>query len=384
MKKIIDKIIIIFLFLQPILDVITSIQIRYNIMSIYIASVIRVIFMLFILIYMIIYKYDFKLIILMFIYGLIEGSYILLTNNIPVLFNAIKIFYLPVLLIFFANYELKIEKKYILIIYLIYMLFLVVPTICGFSFDVYNNLEDKKGFIGLFYGGNELSGILLGFLPIIIIYLKDIKIYYRIIYSILIIATFILVSTKTLFIGGVLVLLIYLINYIKNKKMKNKKVVIGSILGIFAILLIILPYTPVMNNIKITLDYYGINNITQMFNYNTIDNVIFSRRLQYAGGLVDKYKKVGIEQKLFGLKEINTIKDSELDLIDTYMTIGLIGFIVYIFIMIYLIKKYKLSKPYSFSMILFIIMSCFSGHILIKPVVSIYIALLYNLNKEGK
>ena len=67
MKKIIDKIIIIFLFLQPILDVITSIQIRYNIMSIYIASVIRVIFMLFILIYMIIYKYDFKLIILMYI-----------------------------------------------------------------------------------------------------------------------------------------------------------------------------------------------------------------------------------------------------------------------------------------------------------------------------
>ena len=110
-------------------------------MSIYIASVIRVIFMLFILIYMIIYKYDFKLIILMFIYGLIEGSYILLTNNIPVLFNAIKIFYLPVLLIFFSNYELKIEKKYILIIYLIYMLFLVVPTICGFSFDVYNHIQ---------------------------------------------------------------------------------------------------------------------------------------------------------------------------------------------------------------------------------------------------
>ena len=382
MKKIIDKLIIIFLFLQPLLDVLTSIQIRYSIFNVYISSVIRILFMLFILIYMIIYKYDFKLIILMFIYAFIDGSYLLLSHSASLVFNSIRIFYLPVLIMFFNNYELKIKKNYILIIYLIYMLLLLIPIIFGFSFDVYSSLEDKKGFIGLFYGGNELSGILLGLLPIILVYLKDIKIYFRIIYYVLIIATFILLSTKTLFIGGVLVLLVFLIKYLKKRKSKNNKYIIGGIIGVLALLLIILPFSPVMTNIKITLDYYGVNNINQLFNIETIDNVIYSRRLSYANNLLNEYKASNIQSKLFGLTNINDIKDSELDLVDIYMTIGLVGFIVYMFIMIYLIKKYRLKDNYLFSLILFIIMSCFSGHILIKPAVAIYMALIFNLYKE--
>ena len=385
MKRIIDKIIIIFLFIQPILDVVTSIQIRYNILSIYISSVVRIIFMLFILIYMIIYKYDLKVILLMFIYAFIFGGYLFFNHIFSLAFNAIRIFYLPVMVLFFSNYKINIKKNYILIIYLIYMLLLIIPTVFGFSFDVYSSLEDKKGFIGLFYGGNELSGILLGMLPIILKYLSELKhIYIRIVYYILIIATFILVSTKTLFLGGILVLIIYLINYIKTKKLKNSKYIIGATVGILAIILIILPYTPVMNNIKITLNYYGVNSINEMFSINTIDNVLYSRRLSYAANLIDEYKGSSITNKLFGLTNINTIKDSELDIIDVYMTIGLIGFIVYISIMIYLIYKYKLKGCYLFSLVLFVIMSCFSGHILIKPAVAIYMALIFNLNKEGK
>ena len=383
MKKIIDKIIIIFLFIQPLLDVLTSIQIRYNFLSVYISSIIRVLFMLFVLIYMIIYKYDLKIIILLFIYGIIELGYLYFGSSISLLFNVIRIFYLPVMILFFSKYDIKINKKYILIIYLMYLLLLLIPTVCGFSFDIYTGADDKKGFIGLFYGGNELSGILLGMLPIILIYLKDIKkIYLRVIYYVLIVATFILVSTKTLFLGGILVLLVFLYRYIKNKRIKNKKGIILSIVGVLLLVLIILPYTPVMNNIKITLNYYGINEPKDVFSLYALDNVIFSRRLSYADNLFNEYSNSSIQNRLLGLSTVNTIKDSEIDLVDIFVTIGLIGIIIYVFIMTYLIRHEKMKFEYKFSLILFIVMSLFSGHILIKPAVSIYMGLIYNLNRE--
>jgi hypothetical protein len=48
----------------------------------------------------------------------------------------------------------------------------------------------------------------------------------------------------------------------------------------------------------------------------------------------------------------------------------------------YLLYKYRLKGIYLFSLILFIIMACLSGHILIKPAVAIYTALIFRLNKE--
>ena len=375
MKKIIDKLILVFLFIQPFLDVITSIQIRYNFLSIYISSIIRVLFMLFILIYMIVYKYDFKLIILLFIYGIIELVH-LYFNDLLYIFNVIKIFYLPVLIMFFSKYELKISKRSILIIYACYLLLLLIPTVFGFGFDIYASNDNKKGFIGLFYGGNELSGILLGLLPIILIYLKDVKnIILRVLYYIVIAISFVILSTKTVLVGGIIVVLIYLYNSINKKK-----IFVISTISIVALLFLILPFTPVVNNLKVALDYYGINNTQEMFSFYAIDNVIFSRRLTYAKNLFSEYESTSVVNKLFGMTRI--IKDAELDLVDIFITIGLIGFIIYIFIMTYLLRKNRLKNEYKISLILFIIMSCFSGHILIKPAVAIYMALLFNLGKE--
>ena len=377
MKKIINKIIIIFLFMQPFLDVLTSIQLNYNILNFYIASIIRILFMLFILIYMIIYKYDFKLILYMFIYAFIFALYLVFNHTLSLAINAIRIFYLPVLILFFNNEDINISKKQILILYLIYLLLLIIPSIFGISMDT-SNLGDKELYLGLFNGGNELSGILLGLLPIIIVYSKDIKnIIVRIIYYLLIAISFVLVSTKTLFFGGVLVLIVYLFT-----RIKNKKILVGGIIGVILLSCVILPFTPVINNIKVTLDYYEIHNITDLFNIKTFDNVVYSRRLSYANNLLEEYNNSDLSNKLFGLSNINLLKDAELDLVDIFATIGLIGFIVYISIMIYIIYKYKLKGWYLFSFILFIIMSCFSGHILNKPLVAIYIALLFRLNKE--
>jgi hypothetical protein len=315
----------------------------------------------------------------MFIYAFIFALYLVFNHTFSLAINAIRIFYLPVLILFFNNEDINISKKQILILYLIYLLLLIIPSIFGISMDT-SNLGDKELYLGLFNGGNELSGILLGLLPIIIVYSKDIKnIIVRIIYYLLIVISFVLVSTKTLFFGGVLVLIVYLFT-----RIKNKKILVGGIIGVILLSCVILPFTPVINNIKVTLDYYEIHNITDLFNIKTFDNVVYSRRLSYANNLLEEYNNSDLSNKLFGLSSINLLKDAELDLVDIFATIGLIGFIVYISIMIYIIYKYKLKGWYLFSFILFIIMSCFSGHILNKPLVAIYIALLFRLNKEVK
>ena len=47
----------------------------------------------------------------------------------------------------------------------------------SFGFDIYKSYEHKYGFIGLFYSGNEISGILLGLMPIAFNYVMKLKNY---------------------------------------------------------------------------------------------------------------------------------------------------------------------------------------------------------------
>ena len=98
---------------------------------------------------------------------------------------------------------------------------------------------------------------------------------------------------------------------------------------------------------------------------------------------MNDYKDKDARHILLGVGTIQ-IKDSEIDIIDMLYIIGIIGIIVYLFLFIFIIKDNKLHNIYLFSFILFILMSCFSGHVFIKPNVLIYVGLLFNLNKSIK
>ena len=371
----------ILLFIQPLLDVLTSFQLRYfNNSILSISAIIRLILLLIMVIYIIVKKdkKDYIVLGVLSIYSIIS---IIHFKDITSIMNISKIIYLPLSILFFIRYNERIDKNNIILLYTIYLLLVIVPTLLHINFDVYSGEEAKKASLGLFYGGNELSAFLLGYLPLILTYLKDIDLYKRLIVYVLIIAAFILIGTKTLFLGGVLVLIIYLIYYIKNEKIKNKKYLIGGIIGTLLLGIIILPYTPIYKNMKITLDYYGIHSIKDI-NIDTIDNVIYSKRLTYAKDLMNDYNNHDLTDKLIGVGRID-IKDSEIDIIDMLYIIGIIGLIIYIGLLVYLLLTNKLKNIYLLSFILFILMSCFSGHIFIKPNVLIYIGVLFNLNKHN-
>lgn len=392
MQKKLDKLLIIFLFLNPFLDVITSIQIRNNFNFVSISLLCRGMFFLITLIYLFFNKKK-KYVISLGIYLLIEILYIytFTTNSLlSETFNLIKIFYLPFLLLFFSNYENKyINDKNILIIYLIYLNLIIIPYIFNIGYSMYSPLEDKQGFLGLFYGGNELSAILIGLLPITLKYiLEKKKKWLLVLFLIELFITVFVAATKTLFLGVFLVFLIFIINYLFKNYQKLSKKIKYSILSLFILfiplMILIVPKIPVYNNVKITLNYYQVNSFKDFVSIDTIDKVVFSTRLTSLQKVHEIYVKSSKKEKIFGLgiTKFNNIKVIEIDIFDIFYTIGLIGYIVWFIFMFIIIKNSNLNGVYKLSMFLFLLISLFSGHILNKPMVATYISLLPLLNKN--
>ena len=79
---------------------------------------------------------------------------------------------------------------------------------------------------------------------------------------------------------------------------------------------------------------------------------------------------------LMGIGRTDFIKNTEIDIFDIFYSIGIIGVIIYFIWMIYVLKRCKLNKDTKFIYILLFIISLFSGHVLISPMVTTYIGVL--------
>ena len=148
-------------------------------------------------------------------------------------------------------------------------------------------------------------------------------------------------------------------------------------------------------------------NIDDLIENNTIKKIIkvlFNGRENFFLKNYAIYKNSGINNILFGLswsdrESINYIvvdKLIEIDFLDILIHYGIIGFLIYfiplIYVLVYIVKKIKKIKTETFLYIMTILMSlamsCFAGHILGAPAVSIYIIILLvmvinDLNKEN-
>ena len=118
--------------------------------------------------------------------------------------------------------------------------------------------------------------------------------------------------------------------------------------------------------------------------YYFINKVIFSRRLEFLIDLYNLYIKSSVLTLIIGIGStfLNSFKYVEMDIFDIFFRIGILGTIVYLIMFICLLRKNKLKSVYLFSMILFIFISLFSGHVFISTCVSIYPAILFLLNRS--
>ena len=374
MKKIFDKLVLIFLILQPIIDVITYFQINNNSSFLTASVIIRSVIMIISFLYLFRVKGERKFLIFFILYVILNIGLNLLRKDsfVDEAYGLSIIFYYIILGHFFSNYKNDlITDRLITYIYLIYLTILVITRLI-FGQIAFNSV-------------NDVSSILIGLFPIVINYLmKKKNLGLGLIILGLLVGAILILGTKTTFFGFIIVILYFIIKYIKNnyKKFSKKKVIL-----LICILLVAIPlisyifvnsyaFERIMKNINhfkaYKLDYYFVN------------KVIFSRRLEFLIDLFNLYIKAPILTFIIGLGStlLNGMKYVEMDIFDIFFRVGILGTIVYLIMFIDLLRKNKLKSIYLFSMILFILISIFSGHVFISVCVSIYPAILFLLNKN--
>ena len=385
MKKRFDQAIMLLIFFMPIFDILTG-YLNWQNVSFPIFTLIKGLFMAAAMVYLWVNKKHRGIMIGIILFFLFYtgfyyfNGYALITE----LTYLIKIAYFPILALFFANYESEYFNKSTLVaVYIIYLLTYILPGVFGFGHNLSEIYPDKSAYLGMYYAGNELTAVVLCLLPLVIDYLiKKGTILYRIIVFSLTIITVYLLGTKALFLGIIIILLYFCYFIVKKINWKKRWYIIPLIL-----LSCFLVYkSPVVSNMKATLEFYHVDEFKYIFTLESIDNVIFSKRISFLQNIKEQYGNADLQTKLFGLgrEQILNIKDVEIDIFDIYFAIGLIGFIFYFALFAFVIYKYKLRGIYQFSFLLLLITSLFTGHILNSPMVGIWLATLFFFHNDKK
>ena len=370
-SKLFDIIIVLFLLLSPVIDLITGIEVNNNFIYT-IGMIIRPIILLIIFMYLINLRRDRGIILLLLIYGLITTFSIFMIK-----FNSIldeisivtKIFYLPILILFFNRYKNRfINNKLLFIILIEYLLMIIIPYIIN-----------KDLF--LFSSKLSISYIILILFPLVYNYLLNKNYILRYILIFLTVILLPIIYFKK--IGLIIYVIYFYLKYIL-KEYKNSTNIKKTILIIIPIIFIIcsiflIPKLTMYHNV---LEIIKKHNITG-FNQNFINYVIFNGKLNVLDTLNAYYNITNIYGHLIGLTtNITSHVIIGIDFFDIFYNIGIIGSITYVIVIINGLIK---SRTRGLSIIifsLFILYSIIIGNILINPMVTIYLAVCMRCKNE--
>lgn len=416
-----QNIFIIYILLQPIIDIVTSLCVRNVSENLSLGIVIRVLFMLFIMIYAVI-KTDKKGRIELIIYyscialygiAYIANSY--LKYNFSMLFTQlkgiIKVFYFPIVLV--SLYEIYKKKKfnsfekYLNISLIIYIATIIICRIFSVGYPTYPN-NDKLGSIGLFYAGNETSAILAMLAPICFwkFLAKKFSIFNTIVcvatvFSMLEIGT--KVSALSIFaLLGLSFILAGIKLFTKERKTIFKQFIAISLMII--LVFVFVAYTPAGKNMEIGMTWKN-PNADQVPPQSTpnktpsreVQTELLSGRNNYLKNTLKKYKESSLLTKLTGTgyvsysnkKGVHESKLVEIDYFDIFFCHGILGTLIYIvpliFIAISLFKKFfsnfvvNIKNYYTIFALYSILIGCgialLAGHVFTAPAVSIFLAI---------
>lgn len=404
-----NNIIGIFLIISPILDLMTGLNLHSFSFPLTIGMIIRMLFLLLIFIityfcfnkkkviipYIIVGIFSLFFITGMFIYN--EEEFLLKEIQ-----NLIKTFYFPLLFssLFFIRKDIKISNLTLFTTLFLYLVLLFIPVSLGIGYKSYE--ITKVGTLGFFNSANEISGIISILIPILFIILKESKkklpmLLLLVIYLVVIL----MIGTKTPLLAFCFVICFVIIyHWLKWLKSREiKKVLLSLMIIIISIisLSIIIPKTNFYKNIKTHLKFLGVNNVVDVLKKSElIDHFIFSQRLSFLHQKAEIYRNSNTYQKLFGIGAYQNdleLKAIEMDYFDIYYNYGIIGFFIFFGITLPLLYKILIEeKEVSFerymlrlSLALIIILSFFTGHILVSPAVSFIVSIIIlSLNDERK
>ena len=408
-KKNISLIIAIFILLSPIIDLLTGLCLHLFEIHFTIGIILRVLFLLFIC-YATIFVYKKKLLLPYLAIGLYGILYIIgiimYKNGVGIITEfqgLVKVFYFPVLFLslYSIRDEINISKMTLFTTLFLYLICIFVPILLGIGYDTYE--ITKAGTLGFYNSANEISGIISILTPIMFIILFSSKsIIPKFLLGIMYLVVILMMGTKTplLTLGiTVVAIILYLWKDYLIKKQYKKIItsVIILLIGISA-LIVIIPKTNFYKNIETHLNYLKLDNVGEVFeDEELVDHFIFSQRLTFLDRKANLYHKANTYQKLFGIGYLKSngkpTKMIEMDYFDIFYNHGVIGFLLFFIITIYVLwKVLKKEKTLNFdsymlfiSLLLIIFLSFFTGHIITAPAVSlIAIILILEFPKRKK
>lgn len=412
------KIFNIILILLPIIDVLTSITTRFTNVSLTVGTIIKGLMLLYFAIYIlfltnskikklarIFLLSNFIFVILYFLFKSDLLSKQFLLTELVYLF---KILFFPILfaglLCYYGDSGFKKDtiNKILLINIILYILLLGLPLVTNTAFNTY--LNGNKGYVGWYYSGNEISAIVVLLFPFLYTLIKEKKILFLIL-ALIGIVVISMIGTKVamfgMYIVGILIVLTIL--FMREKK-DLKKLIIPFVTFIMIVGIMSNSYAlHNMNNMIDNEDNIIIEEIIDLENAEPFLNknlVVLLKLLSGRNIYILNTNKIFLEHfnvstLFFGLGFSNTemIDDAkitkliEIDLLDTFYHTGIFGIAIvllpFLFVL-YLVVENLLKKRVKFNaniffygmMILFAGgISCVSGHVLLDPAVSIYIAL---------
>lgn len=376
-----EYLIIIFLLLGPFLDVTSFLGFPISI-------IVRGIFLAGITLSLIWSKKELKILLPLLIFGIISFlyQYFYLHLGITISISTVfKFLYLPISILYFKEYFFPMEKSQVLsMILAIYIGTYLASYVLDIGADAYLETDGKSGFKGLFSSINEFSAILVCLLPIVTTYFKNKKKYFSMI-MFLICSFFcsLLIGTKVLM-GGILFTVFYLLWQEREKlffsRTRNQKIGICSFIIVILVSgCFLFTKTRTYQNMVVQQSFFQVKRV---ISFDFVNRVVYNDRLTFLKDNYNYFKTQSLDKWLLGLDIENHTKLVEIDIFDILFRYGVIGLFLFIGSIIMIIPWKKISQVDKISMFLLLFISLTSGHVLLSPAVSIYLAVACS-NKEN-
>lgn len=406
-----------FIFIQPLVDLVTSLMTRYIDFPITLGIVIRGILFIVSIVYIYIFsksKYRKKSMIyiaILFLFSIIYfatkpslfSDFSCLLAEIIYMF---KYYYILITLLgllnFFDEFRPNNRKvfKLLQVALFLYCFIIVIANVTGTAFGTYS--YGGQGNTGWFYSGNEIGIIVSLLFPLLYLLVNKTNSFKVLIYIIPIILGIEIIGTKTAMVGLLIPTLIFLVYYlIRIRSGKCKQFIMT--LAILIVIIISSPNLPVVQNIKDSINRFEVRKdnpeIDTDYSDEIVSSVLLSDRDYYQKKVGNLYSKSEITSKLFGIGFVNRseINDKniekliEMDFIEIFYRYGIIGFIIYMIpfilisfkvLLLCIEHKFKLNmKQLTLGYISYVglAIAFIVGHTLGAPAVSFYIALAFVL-----
>ena len=428
-KDVYLKIIEWFILLQPVVDFLTSLSVRFVTFPLTFGIVVRVIFtglMCFYLVFF--YKEKSKRILVGYLlavvaYGVLFIGFQVATAGTGVLVENAKMFFktfyfLFVLVFFFARYKetgYLISDKLLAVVFAEYTLSIFLSAVTNTSFVSY---EFATGYVGWFYAANEVGAIVAVLGPVALLFAFETKkLWAKLSLGFLFCFSAVYIGTKVPYYAAIgalgLLMVMYIAKILRTKK--GMEFMVQGAAVMFSLILLYQLNSPMKQNSSVFMGEHFDSHVTDVLDpdeedpdhldendpngkkptkFSLVLNWFLSDRLYYAENAINSYAEAGPAHKLIGLGNHFQLRDGrtliEMDFLALLINNGLIGltlycipiayFAVVCIVMLFKNIKYffRMRREMLYTYVVLIGMggALVAGHVLVAPAVSVYVALL--------